>query len=402
MSEKATKTVVLAPLARKGGVGRRRDEVVEQYLLDKITGGELVAGTKLPSTAEMAAQMQVNINSVQKALMRLSARGFLARKTNMGTYVTNRDGAPLNVFLLVGPCLRDEICHFDRRLSKLIEAELFARGYNPIIYDGLDELLDRNSSVAPRMTAQLLADVAHFDPKAIVEQNFVSLRIPELVRGARHPIVSFRPITQGGDVSYDSADFYTQAVRAAVEKGSRNTIMVLKNPKVCFDSMDLQAFWKAAQAHGLNVEKILHIDDDRAEERPEVVLTELLTRELREWKNLPPRKRWDSIILRDDILTRAVSLCLLREGISVPEEIMPVSLVNEGIDLGYGIPVVGVETPISQIASSMVDILDARLGRSAQPDPAPVLTRGRVVDVGGHNIRRTPVEPPASLSEELR
>lgn len=399
MSAESSKPVILAPLSRKGGTGRRKDEVVEQYLLEKIMGGELSAGTKLPSTAEMASQMQVNINSVQKALMRLSARGFLARKTNMGTFVTNREATPQNVFLLVGPCLRDEICHFDRRLSKLIEAELFARGYNPIIYDGLDELLDRNSTVAPRMTAQLLADVAHFDPKAVVEQSFVSLRFPELVRGGKYPIVSFRPLAQGGDVSFDSADFYVKAVQAAVERGCRNTIMVLKMPKVCFDSMDLRSFWKATQTFGLNVEKILHIDDDRAEQRPEEVLTELLTNELKEWKDLPPRKRWDSIILRDDVLTRAVSLCLLREGISVPDEILPLSLVNEGIDLGYGIPMVGIETPLTQIASSLVDILDARLGRSAAPDPAPILLTGRVVEIGGQNVRRALPKPEAILSE---
>lgn len=394
MSDFPLDPVVLDPLPRKGGMGRRRDEVVEQYLLDKITGGELPAGTKLPSTAEMATQMQVNINSVQKALVRLSARGFLVRKTNMGTYVTNRDGEPLNVFLLVGPCLRDETCHFDRRLSKLIEAELFARGYNPIIYDGLDELLDRNSAVAPRLTAQLVADLAHFDPKAIVEQNFVSLRISPLVRGGKYPIVSFRPFTQGGDVSFDSADFYAQAVRAAVDRGCRNAIMVLKSPKVCFDSVDLAAFWKATQACGLNVEKLLHIDDDRTEERPEAVLTELLTRELREWKNLPPRKRWDAIILGDDILTRAVALCLLREGISVPGEILPITLVNEGIDLSYGLPVVGIETPLAQIAASVVDILDTRMGRTSRAVPTPVLVRGRVVELGGHELRKPTV--PAS------
>lgn len=387
MSAEPLKSILLEPLAKNGGATRRKDEAVEQYLLEKITSGEFVAGTKLPSTAEMAAQMQVNINSVQKALMRLSARGFLARKTNMGTFVTHRDEAPSNIFLLVGPCLRDEICHFDRRLSKLIEAELFARGYNPIIYDGLDELLDRNSVVAPRLTRQLLADFAHFDPKAVVEQNFVSLRIPELVRGGKHPVVSFRPLTQGGDVSFDSADFHKQAVRAAVERGCKNTIIVVKNPKVCFDSLDLQAFWKATQTYGLHVEKILHIDDDRGEELPEHVLSEVLTRELKEWKKLPPRKRWDSIIIRDDILTRAAALCFLREGISVPDEIMPVSLVNEGINLAYGIPVLGIETPIAKMASLMGDILDVRLGRSAGADPAPIQTVGRVVEVGGQGLR---------------
>lgn len=387
--------ITFEPIPKRGLAGGRKDEVIEQYLVKRIMAGELAPGLKLPSTAEMAAQMGVNLNSVQKALMRLSARGFLVRKTNLGTFVAHRDETPANIFVLVGPCLRDETCHFDRRLSKLIEADLFARGYNPIIYDGLDELLDRTSSVAPRMTRQLLADFEHFDPKAVVEQSFVSLRIPELVRGGKHPIVSFRPLAQGGDVSFDSADFHTQAVKAAVERGCKNTVIVLKNPKVYFDSVDLQAFWKATQTYGLNVEKILHIDDDRGEELPEHVLADVLTRELKEWKKLPPRKRWDSIILRDDILTRAAALCFLREGISIPDEIMPVSLVNEGIDLGYGIPVLGIETPITKIASSMGDILDARLGRSARPDPAPIQTIGRVVEVGGRGLRSGTKSPEA-------
>ena len=343
----------LYQLNKKGSAGLRRDEIVEQHLLGKITSGELSAGKKLPSTSELAALMQVNVNSVQKALMRLSARGFLARKTNMGTFVNHRDQTPLNVFLLIGPCLRDETCHFDRRLSKLIEAELFSRGYNPIIYDGLDQILDRNSSAGPRLRSQLLTDFAH--------------------------------LVQGGDVSFDSAHFHAEAVRALAERGRKNAILVVKSPKVSFDSLDLQAFWKATRAHGLNVARILHLDDDRGEEAPEHVLEEVLTRELQDWKKLPPSKRWDSIILRDDILMRAVAQCLLREGIAVPDEILPVSLVNQGIDLAYGVPLVGIETPLPQFASAVVDILDFRLGRSSAPDPAPLQLQGRIVEVGRRN-----------------
>lgn len=396
--------VRFSPIAKRGKSGLRRDEIIEQHLLDLITSGALPAGTKLPSTAEMAAQMEVNVNSLQKALMRLSARGFLTRKTNMGTFVNRRDGAPENVFLLIGPCLREEICHFDRKLSKMIEAELFSRGYNPIIYDGLDQILDRGSSIGQRLTSQLLADFAHFDPKAVVEQNFVSLRIPELVRGGKHPIVSYRPIQQGGDVSFDSPHFHAEAVRELVARGRKNAILVLKNPKVSFDSIDLKAFWKATQTHGLNVAKVLHLDDDRGPLPPEQVLEELLTQELREWKSLPQKKRWDCIILRDDILMRAASLCFLREGISIPDDIMPLSLVNEDIDLGYGIPVVGVETPIRKMAENIVDILDIRLGKSSAEDPAPVQLQGHIVDVG---LRRSftapkPKEPSPESQESLK
>lgn len=382
-----TEMVTLQPIPKGERMGRRRDEVVEQYLLTRILSGEMPPGTKFPSTAEMAAQMRVNINSVQKALMRLSARGFLTRKTNLGTFVNERDASPSNVFLLIGPCLREETCHFDRRLSKLIEGELFSRGFNPIIYDGLDQILDRNSSIGPRLARQLMGDLAHFDPRALVEQDFLSLRIPELTQGSRRQVVSFRPVAQGGDVSFDYVDFHRKAVQALVERGRRNVVMVLKNPKVSYDSLYLRAFWEAARERGLNVVKMLHIGDDQDEEAPEDVLGQVLTRELNEWKKLPPRKRWDSMIIGDDVLMRAAALCLLREGISVPDDIMPLSLVNEGIDLAYGIPIVGIEVPLSQMASTLIDVLDVRLGRSSASDPSPVELKGRVVDLGTAALR---------------
>jgi len=392
--------VTLQPIPKGERAGRRRDEVVEQYLLTKILSGAMPPGTKFPSTAEMATQMKVNINSVQKALMRLSARGFLTRKTNLGTFVNERDASPLNVFLLIGPCLREETCHFDRRLSKLIEGELFSRGYNPIIYDGLDQIFDRNSRIGPRLARQLMGDLAHFDPRALVEQEFLSLRIPELTQGSRRQVVSSRPVAQGGDVSFDGVDFHRQAVQALVERGRRNVIMVLKNPTVSYDSLYLQAFWETARECGLNVVKMLHIGDDHDEEAPEDVLGQTLTQELKEWKRLPPRKRWDSMIIGDDILMRAAALCLLREGISVPDDIMPLSLVNEEIDLAYGIPIVGIEVPLSQMASALIDILEVRMGRSSAPDPSPVELRGRVVDLGTSAVRGAPDPSFAAKSLE--
>lgn len=401
---KESTAAAFLPVPKRGQGGLRRDEVIEQYLLKKITGGEFAPGTRLPATAEMAALMEVNINSLQKALMRLSARGFLIRKPNVGTIVSPRATAPSNIFLLIGPCLRDETCHFDRRLSKLIENELFSRGYNPITYDGLDQILDRNSPVGPRLTSQLLGDLAHFDPKALVEQGFVSMRMPELVRDRNLPVVAYRPIHQGGDVSFDAPQFYTEAVQALAERGRRNVLLVLKNPKVCFESTNLRAFWKAVKDHGLTVSKILHVDDDNDPIPPEQLLTELLTKELQEWKGLPVRKRPDSLIVMDDILMRAGALCLLREGISVPDDLMVVSLINEGIDLGFGVPVVGVETPMSTIAVKLADILDIRLGRSAGPDPSPIQIPGRVVEAGkqtktpNFNTRRMDTESAELIS----
>ena len=357
-----------------------RHEAVEQYILQKITSGEIPAGSKLPSTAEIAAQMELDLKSVQKALMRLSARGFLIRKPNFGTMVSYRGAASANVFLLIGPCLREEPHHFDRKLSKLVEMELFARGYNPIIYDDLNQTLERKSKAGAGLIKQLVADFAHFDPVAVVEQDFDSLRIPEFARGGGGVSVSIRPVGQDGDVSFDYPQCYSEAVRAVAEHGRKSTILVLKNPKSFPGSRSLKAFWKAADSHGVTVQKILHINDDRTSAL-EAPMQKSLSEELKEWKKLPPRKRPDSIIFMDDILARSGALCLLREGISVPDDMLVVSLVSEEIDLDFGIPITGVALPLTQAATALIDRLDHRL-KKADMDPAPVKIPGFLVNVG--------------------
>lgn len=366
----------LLPLPKASTSGIRRDEAVEQYLLKEINSGQMPAGTRLPSTAEMAVQLEVSINAVQKALMRLASRGILERKPNLGTIVSARQDATNNIFLLIGPNLREEICHFDRRLSSIMEEQLHARGYTPIIYDGLNQIFDNNSSASARSINQLLTDIAELRPKAIVEQNFVTLRVPELIQADDVPIVAFRPLKYGGDVYFDTPHLYAEAARLAVENGRSRAMFVLKGNNIEQDSINLKAFWDSARQHGLTVSKILQVNSRPAPPSPEQTLEELLTKELQMWKQLPPRKRPDTIIVMDDILMRTAAICMLREGISVPHDLLPVTLRNEGIDLGISVPFVGLETPLTATVKGLVDVLDIRLGRADGPDPSPLLIRG--------------------------
>ena len=376
MSSHKSSPARLPALPKPSQPGVRRDEAVEQYLLAEITDGRMPSGTRLPSTANMATQLGVSINAVQKALMRLAARGFLERKPNLGTIVSSRDDSPLNILLLIGPNLREEICHLDRRLSSVIEQELIRRGYTPIIHDGLNQIFDENSPNSARLVNQLLADVTELQPKAIVEQNFVTLRVPELIQGSAIPIVAFRPIKYGGDVYFDTAHLYTEAARIAAQHGRTKAIFVLKGTNIDQDSINLNAFWQSAREHGLTISKILHVRSRHASPTPEQTLEELLTRELQLWKQLPPRKRPDTLIVMDDILMRAAANCLLREGVSAPNDLLVVTLRNEGINLGISVPFVGLETPITAAITRLADVLDIRLGRAEGPDPSPLAVRG--------------------------
>lgn len=340
----------------------------------------MTPGTKLPSTADMAIQLEVSINAVQKALMRLAERGVVERKPNLGTIVSSHNESPSHVFLLIGPNLREEICHLDRRLSSVIELELLQRGYTPVIYDGLNQIFDSNTPSSSRFLHQLLADMAELHPKAIIEQNFVTLRIPELVQDNTIPITSFRPIKYGGDVYFDTAYLYAEAARLAVQHGRTRALFVLKGTNIDQDSINLEAFWKGARQHGLTISKILHINSRLAPLTPEQALEESLTRELQLWKQLPPRKRPDVIIVMDDILMRTAAITMLREGVSA-HDLLTVTLLNEGINLGISVPFIGLETPITATVKKLVDVLDIRLGRAEGPDPSPLLIRNQAAEI---------------------
>ncbi len=359
----------LTPLPHQPGGQRNRDIALEEHLFQKIMAGELPEGIRLPSTAELATQLNVSINTVQKALARLAARGFLTRKTNHGTFVNHRQKTNENVFVLIGADLRAESNHFDRRLSRLIEEKLVERGFNPVLYDDLESIF--TSPHGKRLETQLFNDLAHLDPIAFIEQNFTSLRFPQIGLEKPRTTVSFRPIIHEADVSIDKDALYRNLIIGMAENGGRRAILVLKNPDLLFASGLLKTMWATAREYNVVVEKIVHVHGERRSALEEPT-EEVILRELKEREALPPGKRFDTILFCDDIQMRAASLCLLREGVAVPEEIRIVSMVNEGIDLAVGVPVIKVEIPLSAIAGQLVHLLEIRLKRLPERDPSPI------------------------------
>ncbi len=54
----------------------------------RIATGELTVGGQLPSVRELAQQLIVNPNTVQKAYVELEREGYVATQRGMGTFVT--------------------------------------------------------------------------------------------------------------------------------------------------------------------------------------------------------------------------------------------------------------------------------------------------------------------------
>ena len=54
---------------------------------EQITGGVLRPGEKLPSVRDLAAQLAINPNSIQRAYRRLEAEGWIATVPGKGCFV---------------------------------------------------------------------------------------------------------------------------------------------------------------------------------------------------------------------------------------------------------------------------------------------------------------------------
>ena len=71
------------------------DRPVYQQIMAAIRGailtGELATGSKVPSVRDLAAQAQVNPNTMQRALTELEQEGLLISSGTLGRFVTSDD-----------------------------------------------------------------------------------------------------------------------------------------------------------------------------------------------------------------------------------------------------------------------------------------------------------------------
>src|SRR5262245_36326218 len=73
-----------------GQRSKLRSVSVQGELAERIDGGRLAAGTRLPSEPELAAEFGVSRATLREALRALERQGLVRRRWGSGTYVTER------------------------------------------------------------------------------------------------------------------------------------------------------------------------------------------------------------------------------------------------------------------------------------------------------------------------
>lgn len=61
---------------------------IEQYLYRQIALGKFQPGKKIPSVRQLAVDLTVNVNTVQRALGQMNEQGLLYTKRGEGNFVT--------------------------------------------------------------------------------------------------------------------------------------------------------------------------------------------------------------------------------------------------------------------------------------------------------------------------
>lgn len=348
----------------------------EKNILHLIESGVFPEGSRLPNTAELAAQLSMGTNSVQQALARLSTLGYLERRPRMGTVVRSREKKPLNVIVLVGPDLKKEPHYMDRRLTGCLEKELENAGYVPHVHDNLVTLHSQDPVARSRMVSRLIQDFTIHNPIGIIESSFVFKLIRELSSEFMRPSVSIKAPELGGDVSSDRNAFTKAAINRLAAAGRKRVLWVAKIHGTSLDSHRVESFWSALLGSPMECAHVIEANVPLSQ-NAEVAVRESMQQFIRQNRALPPAKRADCVLVDEDILMRGVSLALLSEQVKVPEELLLCSHTNEGVDMLFGVPVIAYEGPVSELAKQAVQLLTARIRREEEP-PTPILVPGRI------------------------
>ncbi|MBE7681192.1 GntR family transcriptional regulator [Paenibacillus sp. P13VS] len=70
---------------------------IMQYIKKQIVTGTLKAGDKIPSVRELAAELQINPNTVQRTFQELEREEVVETKRGLGRYVTSEESKIMTI-----------------------------------------------------------------------------------------------------------------------------------------------------------------------------------------------------------------------------------------------------------------------------------------------------------------
>jgi len=345
---------------------------IERFLENLIGSGQLQIGTRLPSTLKLSKCWQVNLVSVQKAMVRLSAKGLIKRKSNLGTFVKNRV-ANISLGIISGVNLINEDSNYYRILVESLRQEIHRRGWSITIYDALNEYLSDKYSCQSDLYGKLKHDIDNYIWRNCLLIGTGMWTLKDV--GIKSVINSVRcnQVYQYTDIMFDYAHFARESINWCVRKGYKNIFCLnfLHFPEA------VHGVNEAVTANRLQHFPEMHNFNLSAVHRNEKKIFEETLSLIEKWErnnNIP-----DALIVPDDIAMRPVALALLQKNIRIPEQLRIMVMANEEIEHIYGVPVNRYVFNASEKAKKALDLLLSKISEEHLPE-LPILVKGRIVE----------------------
>jgi DNA-binding transcriptional regulator YhcF (GntR family) len=340
------------------GNGGFRYLAVAELLQKDIESGKYGIGAKLPSERFLAQDLKVSYLTVRQGVDMLVRKGLVRREMGSGTYVNATKSDPI-IGILFGPSMVEESAHFYRALLKMLEQEVAGMSFTARCYDGFNRT-DAEKVEESWPYQQLLRDSQSHPVHGYIKVSLRDDLWNELKPIKGVPSASSSEINQ--DVITDYSYFGRRTLEYCVKRGCRD-IVYLRN--FLNHQGDLGGLGDMAKKLKVPMPEVVGIEEN--DQPLDLIAHDAIARLTERWRR--EKRRPDALIVTDDIATRGAAIALIKAGIKVPEEMLVVSMANEGINHHYGIDVVRYYFSPRELAEKLVSVLQSRMSGKAVKVP---------------------------------
>jgi DNA-binding transcriptional regulator YhcF (GntR family) len=350
------------------GIKIKRSKVVWRQVADqvrkKILSKQLVPGTKLPSTAEMASQIGTDVPTLHRALTELVCEGLITRTPRIGTHVAEWEKGLL-------------------RLGVYHSRNIFARG-GTIAHRVLEAEVQKAAS-ALKISVQVWTD-----PRPAAKQG---LAFPAVDYAARERIIQALISTDGDEthrkwlrklpvpvstiaegpanlLSFDLPHFFEAAAQALAKQGCRSAAFVGPFER---KSQVADHFRAACEKAGLATrpEWIEGSADFQTAGHAQDALAYQSFKRL--WRQ---KERPAGLVVYPDVFSPGIVMAILEERVRVPQELKVAMHRHAEIKFFCPFEATFVTSSLAEAARAMINQLDTILkGR----EPKRVLLQHELV-----------------------
>lgn len=332
----------------------KRSKVVWRQVADqvrkKILSKQLLPGTKLPSTAQMAAQVGTDVPTLHRALAELVTEGLLTRTPRIGTHVAQWEKGLLRLGIYHA---RNILADRNAIPHRVIEAEVqkLASQMKISVQVWTDPRPPANQTtplpvVEYAARERIIQGLISTCPDETHWRWFRKLPIPVSTLGA----------SPSAYINFDHANFFDVAFEVLRKQGCRSVAYLAphRRPSRFFDNFDA-----ACAKFGLSTRPEWQGANDGTLDSQSGNYESFAFHEFRRlWRqDVKP----DGLVVYPDIFTNGVVLGILAEKVRVPEELKVVLHRKEEINFFCPFEATLVTSRFADAARAMISQLDGVL-----------------------------------------